>query len=450
MAEHPDKKELIHAASQHLWHNFGVEKDPSKTPTFLVRGEGVYVYDDEGRKYLDSFAGLLTTICGYNRPEVARAVQDQMKKLEFFPLGYDCILEPTVKLAKKLADITPGDLSVTFFVNDGSEACETALKMARNYFWVKGEKNRSKIIFRRGSYHGATGLALSATGLSGNREPYEPLAPGFTHVMHAQCYRCELKLSPATCKMACLKNLEQTILWERPESVAAIIMDPVPGSNTGFPVPPDGYMQGVRELCNKHGILLIFDEVQVGLGRTGKMFCCEHWGVTPDILCVAKGFSGGFLPIGAAITTTKIAEGFRSGGFRHVHTFAGHPVACASALAVIEIIEREGLVQKAAELGKYFKEKLEALYKYPVVGDARGIGTLWAVELVANRETREYLSPRGRLGGEINKQCRKAGMILRNNSDILVLAPAMSMTKDQADEMISILDGSIAAATKAG
>jgi adenosylmethionine-8-amino-7-oxononanoate aminotransferase len=447
MSEPLNKKGLVEAASKHLWHNFGVDKDPNKAPTLLVRGEGVYVYDSEGRRYFDSFAGLLTTICGYHRPEVAKAVQDQMAKLEFFPLGYDCILEPTVRLAEKIADIAPGDLAVTFFVNDGSEACETAIKMARNYFWVKGEKTRNKIIFRRGSYHGATGLALSATGLSGNREPYEPLAPGFIHVMPAQCYRCELKLDPRSCDLACLKNMEQTILWERPDSVAAVIMDPIPGSNTGFPVPPDGYIQGVRKLCDKHGILLIFDEVQVGFGRTGKMFCCENWDVTPDILCVAKGFSGGFLPIGATIATTKIAETFRAkGGFRHVHTFAGHPTACASALAVIEIIEREGLVQKAAELGAHFKEKLQTLYKYPVVGDIRGMGTLWAVELVANRETREYLSPRGRLGGLVNKHCRENGVILRNNADILVLAPALTITKAQADEMILLMDRALAKA----
>ncbi|MBM4050694.1 MAG: aspartate aminotransferase family protein, partial [Planctomycetes bacterium] len=443
------RQELIALASKHLWHNFGVAADPSKAPKLLVRGEGVYVYDDEGKRYLDSFAGLLTTICGYHRPEVHKAVQDQMAKLEFFPLGYDCVLEPIVRLAKKLADVTPGDLSVAFFVNDGSEACETAIKMARNYFFVKGERSRNKIIFRRGSYHGATGLALSATGLSGNREPYEPLAPGFTHVMHAQCYRCELKLNPASWQPACLQNLEQTILWERPESVAAVIMDPIPGSNTGFPVPPDGYLQGVRRLCDKHGILLIFDEVQVGFGRTGKWFACENWGVTPDFLCVAKGFSGGFLPIGACVTTEKIAETFRTkGGFRHVHTFAGHPVTCASALACIEIIEREGLVQKAAEMGKYLSEKLWALHrKHPIIGDVRGMGTLWAVEMVANRETREYLNPRGQMGKRVNDYCRANGMILRNNSDILVLAPALSITHAEADEMVGIMDQAVAAAT---
>jgi adenosylmethionine-8-amino-7-oxononanoate aminotransferase len=441
-----DVESLIEAASRHLWQNYFQGKTPSERPQVLVRGEGLYVYDSEGNRYLDTFASLLTTLCGHGRREVIEAVTEQMKKLAFFPGGYDCIMEPTVRLAAKLAEIAPGDLSVTFFVNDGSEACEAALKMARNYFWAKGEKARWKIIFRRGSYHGATLGALSATGLPGSRRPFEPLLPGFTHVMHARCYRCELDLNPASCGLACLKNLEKTIEWEGPEHVAAVIMDPIPGSNTGFPVPPDGYIAGVRELCDKHGILLIFDEVQVAFGRTGKWFCCEHWDVVPDIVAVAKGFSGGYLPLGAAIARKHIADTFRESGegFRHVHTYSGHATACAATLANIEIIEKEGLVERSAELGRYLKEKLEELYKHRIVGDVRGIGTLWAVELVADRDTRRPLSPPGRAGSHVNKRCREAGMILRNNGDILVMAPALVMTHEQADEMVRIVDEAIA------
>ena len=441
-----DADGLIESASRHLWQNYFHGKEPGKRPKVLVRGEGLYVYDSEGNRYLDTFASLLTTLCGHGRPEVIKAVNDQMEKLAFFPSGYDCIMEPTVRLAEKLADITPGDLSVTFFVNDGSEACEAAIKMARNYFWAKGEKARRKIIFRRYSYHGATLGGLSATGLASMREPFEPLVPGFTHVMPARCYRCELNLRPSSCGMICLKNLEATVEWEGPQSVAAVIMDPIPGSNTGFPVPPDGYIQGVRELCDRHGILLIFDEVQVGFGRTGKMFCCENWDVVPDIMAVAKGFSGGYLPLGAAIARKHIADTFRETGqgFRHVHTFSGHATACAATLANIEIIEKDGLVRRSAELGDYLEKKLAELYKHPIVGDVRGIGTLWAVELVADRDTRKPLSPPGRAGGYINSRCREAGMILRNNGDILVMAPALVMTNEQADEMIAIMDQAIA------
>ena len=449
MPEHRDAGELIEA-SRHLWQNYFPGRQPAKHPDVLVRGEGLYVYDANGNRYLDTFASLLTTLCGHGRPEVVKAVKDQMEKLSYFPGGQNFIVEPTVKLAKVLAEITPGDLSVTFFVNDGSEACEAAIKMARQYFWAKGEKTRRKIIFRRYSYHGATLGALSATGLPAMREPFEPLLPGFTHVMPAQCYRCELDLHPDSCGVACLKNLEATVRWEGPDAVAAILMDPIPGSNTGFPPPPDGYIEGVRELCDRYGILLIFDEVQVGFGRTGRMFCCENWGVTPDIMAVAKGFSGGYLPLGAAIATDRIAEAFRASdsGFRHVHTFSGHPVACAAALANLEIIRKEGLVRRAAGLGAYLKPKLEALHKYPIVGDVRGIGTLWAVELVANRQTREPLSPPGRAGAFISNACLESGLILRNNGDILVMAPALIMTDEQADEMTGTLDSAIAEAMK--
>ena len=448
MAQDLDVDGLIESASRHLWHNYFAGKTPAKRPQVLVRGEGLYVFDSEGKRYLDTFASLLTTLCGHGRPEVTEAVRRQMETLAFFPSGYDCIMEPTVRLAEKLAEVTPGDLSVTFFVNDGSEACETAIKMARNYFWVKGEKARRKIIFRRYSYHGATLGALSVSGLPGLREPFEPLVPGATHVMPARCYRCELKLDPSSCGMICLKNLEATIEWEGPSSVAAIIMDTIPGSNTGFPAPPDGYMQGVRKLCDKHGILLILDEIQVGFGRTGKWFACENWGITPDILAVAKGFTGGFLPLGAAVATKHIAETFRESGngFRHVHTFAGHATACAAALAHVKIIQREGLVQRSGELGQYLKKRLQELYKYPIVGDVRGMGTLWAVEMVKDRETREPLSPAGQVGSYVSTCCREAGMILRNNGDILVMAPALIMTNAQADEMVDGIDKAIAQA----
>ncbi len=446
MSDSLDVDQLIAAASRHLWQNYFVGTTPAERPTVLVRGEGLYVYDSDGNRYLDTFASLLTTLCGHGRPEVTEAVSRQMQTLAFFPGGYDCIMEPTVRLAEKLAQVTPGDLGVTFFVNDGSEATETAIKMARNYFWVKGEKARRKIIFRRYSYHGATLGALSATGLPGSRQPYEPLAPGFVSVMPARCYRCELNLRPESCKLACLRNLEATIEWEGPDTVAAVIMDPIPGSNTGFPSPPEGYIEGVRALCDKHGILLIFDEIQVGFGRTGKWFCCEHYGIEPDILCVAKGFSGGYLPLGAAIAQKHVADTFHKAkaGFRHVHTYSGHPTACAAALANVEIIEREGLVQRSAELGEYLRPKLEELYKHPIVGDVRGIGTLWAVELVADRESREPLSPAGNAGAAVKQWCREHGMILRNNGDILVMAPALVMTRDQADEMVAGLDAAIA------
>ena len=439
-----DTEDLM-AASRHLWQNYFQGAQPDKPPMTITHGDGLYVYDAEGNEYLDTFASLLTTLCGHGRAEVIDAVNEQMGKLAYFPGGQDTLIEPAARLAAKLAEIAPGALSISFLVNDGSEANEAAIKLARSYYWARGEKNRYKVIFRRGSYHGATLGALSATGLAGSREPYEPLLPGFTHAMPANCYRCELGLDPDTCALACLKNLASVLEWEGPQTVAAVIMDPIPGSNTGFPLPPDGYLQGVRDLCDRHGVLLIFDEIQTGFGRTGRMFACEHWNVTPDIMTVAKGFSGGYLPIGAAIATEEIAETIRNAGtgFRHVHTFSGHAAACAAALAHIEIIRNENLAQRAADLGAWFKRKLDELYRYPLVGNVRGLGTLWAVELVGDRETRAPLDPPGKAGRHIADFCRKAGMILRNNGDVLVLAPALVMTFAQADRMLNTLNDAI-------
>lgn len=441
-----DAEELLNQAARHLWQNHFAGRGAAGRPVVLVRGEGTHVYDSDGREYLDTFASLLTTLCGHGRPEVIAAVHDQMSRLAYFPGGYDCVVEPTVRLAAKLAEITPGDLSVSFLVGDGSEACETAIKMARQYHWARGEPARQKVIFRRYSYHGATLGALSATGLPALRRPFEPLLPGFTHVMPARCYRCELGLTPATCALACYRNLEAVIEWEGPETVAAVIMDTIPGSNTGFPPPPDGYLPRVRELCDRHGILLILDEIQVGFGRTGKMFACEHYGVAPDIMAVAKGFSGGYLPLGAAVATERVAAAFADSGFRHVFTYSGHPVACAAALANIEVIERSGLVARSAALGETLEARLSDLYRYDLVGDVRGMGTLWAIELVANRETRAPFAPAGRVGAFISRACREAGMILRNNGDLLVLAPALVITDAEVDQMLGQLDRQVAAA----
>ena len=439
-----ESEDLI-AESRHLWQSYFQGEQPDKPPMTITHGDGLYIYDAAGNEYLDTFASLLTTLCGHGRAEVIDAVNEQMRKLAYFPGGQDVLIEPAVRLAAKLAEIAPGRLSVSFLVNDGSEANEAAIKLARSFHWAKGEKNRYKVIFRRGSYHGATLGALSATGLAGTREPYEPLLPGFTHAMPANCYRCELGLDPDTCALACHKNLASILEWEGPRSVAAVIMDPIPGSNSGFPLPPDGYLQGVRELCDRHGVLLIFDEIQTGFGRTGRMFACENWGVTPDIMTVAKGFSGGYLPIGAAIATEEIAETIRKAGtgFHHIHTFSGHAAACAAAYAHIQIIQKENLVERAGDLGVHFKRRLDELYRYPLVGNVRGLGTLWAVELVGNRGTRAPLNPNGKVGSFVADFCRKAGMILRNNGDVLVLAPALVMTVEQADRMLNLLHEAI-------
>jgi len=278
------KKDAVDLIITHWASNEELAKDPK----IFVKGKGCYLYDIEGNKYLDTFASLLTTICGHGRDDVIEAATKQMRELEFFPNYHDTFTMPLIELARKLAEIAPGDLGVSFFVNSGSEANETAIKMAMQYHWERGEKTRKKIIARRYSYHGTTLGGISATGIPWFREMFEPLLPNIKFGMSAQCFHCELDLDQKTCGLVCLKSLKNLIEWEGPDSVAAIIMDPLPGSNIGYPLPPEGYLEGLREFCDKYGILMIFDEVQTGFGKTGKMFFCEHSGVTPDILTIGK------------------------------------------------------------------------------------------------------------------------------------------------------------------
>lgn len=438
-------------ALAHVIPHFADNVDLAKGPKVFVKGEGCYLYDIEGNRYLDTFASLLTTVCGHGREEIIKAAHEQMKKLEFFPNYHDTFTVPLIALANKLAQIAPGDLSVSFFVNSGSEANETALKMALQYHWERGERERKKIVGRRFSYHATTLGGTSVTGIPWFRECFEPLLPNARFAVSAQCAHCELDLHPSTCGIMCLKSLERLIEWEGPGTVAAVILDPLPGSNVGYPLPPDGYLEGLRAFCDKHGILIIYDEIQTGFGKTGKMFFCEHSGVYPDIMTIAKGFSGGYMPLGAVITTDEIAQVFRIPGaeFRSGSTFGGHTTACATTLANIDIIEKEGLAAKAAEDGKYLKSHFDQLAeKCPIIGDIRGIGMLWAIELVADRKTNTPLDTKLAVGTWIRDYCWQREMILRNNGDILVIAPALVITREQIDFMLNLVEEAIAGAMK--
>lgn len=429
-------------AAAHILTHFADQRSISADPKIFVRGEGSWLHDIDGHRYLDTFASLLTTIVGHGRPEIAEAVRDQMLRLEFFPNYVDTYTPPLIELALKLARLLPGELSVSFFVNSGSEANETAIKMAKQFFWQQGQRGRYKVLARRGSYHATTLGGTSATGIPWFREPFEPLLPGFVFAMPANCRKCELGLDPSSCGLACLKNLERIMEWENPETVAAVIIDPVPGSNTGYPLPPAGYLEGLRALCDRHGVLLIFDEVQTGFGKTGRWFACEHWGVTPDIMTLGKGLTGGYMPLGAAVTTPAVADVFRKPGaeLRSGSTYGGHTAACAATLASIGIIEREGLVARAAEKGALIEKRLlEIRDRCPIAGHAGGIGMLRALELSADRD-------RG-VGGWIRDYCWKKGMILRNNGDILVLAPALSMPDGDIELMLGLLEEALMAAS---
>lgn len=445
------KVALRRDALYHVIPHFASNESLARGPKIFVRGQGCYVYDLDGKKYFDSFATLLTTVCGHSRPEVTQAVREQMEMLEFFPNYVDSFTVPLVELARKLAEIMPGELSVSFFVNSGSEANETAMKMARQYHVQRGERHRFKFIGRRDSYHATTLGGSSVTGLTWFREYFEPLLPGCIFSPAARDHERPDGMTSAEYGRQCLEQLERLIVFEDPRTIAAMIMDPLPGSNTGYPLPPEGYLEGVRQLCDKHGILLIFDEVQTGFGKTGKWFFCEHDGVVPDIMTIGKGFTGGYIPLGAAVTTPIIAAEFRKGAgseLRSGSTYGGHTVACAATLANIAIIERENLVEHAAEMGAYFRQKLDAIsQKHAIVGQVRGIGLLWAIVLMADRATGRPLDPELGVGAWIQDWCYRNGMILRNNGEILVLAPSLIVSKEEINMVVDLIDRALGAAS---
>lgn len=436
-------------AKKHIIPHYAQNKELLKCPKIFTKGEGVFVEDIEGNRYIDSYASLLTTIVGHGRQEVIDAITEELKRLAFYPNFFDCFSLLQIQLAKKLEEIMPGDLSVTFFVNSGSEATETAIKMAKQYHWERGEKNRYKIISRKDSYHAMTLGGTSACGINWFREPFEPLMPGFLVAPHAHCQGCD-EGTEHQCDLSSLEAMKELIIWEHPDTVAAVILDPIPGSNSGYPLPPKGYLQGLRAFCDEHNILLIFDEVQTGFGKSGRMFACEHWEVVPDIIAIGKAFAGGYSPIAATVTTPRIHAEFSQPGheLRSGSTYGGHNAACAAAMKVIEIIQKENLVEKAVKTGKYIKDRLLEFKKYSIVGRVGGIGMLLAVNLMDDPETGKEFDKKLAVGNWVRDYCYKNGMIMRNNGDILVVAPAIVMNKKEADIMLDILEDGVAAGDK--
>lgn len=444
-----EKQALVKDAAKFILPHFASNELIAKEPKVFVKGEGCYLFDIDGKKYLDTFASLLTTICGHHQPEVDEAIRKQLEQLEFFPNYVDTFTPPLIELSRKLAEILPGDLSVSFYVNSGSEANETAIKAARQYHLEKGHPEKVKIFFRRFSYHGTTLGGSSATGLPWFREYFEPLLPGFIPTFSARCYDCELGLKPKTCGLKCLDLVEQQIAWEGARSIAGMIMDPIPGSNIGFPLPPSGYIERVREICDKNNMLLIFDEVQTGFGKTGKLFACEHWNVVPDIITLGKGFTGGYIPLAATVLRKPIARVFQKKGseLRSGSTYGGHTVGCAATLANINVILKNDLTGKAEKQGKYLVKGLESLKKkHSIVGDISGIGLLRAMFLKRDPSKGVNFTTEENVGGFIRSYCYEHGIILRNNGDILVFAPALIITKDQIDEVITVLNNALKAA----
>jgi adenosylmethionine-8-amino-7-oxononanoate aminotransferase len=434
--------DLQEQAKRHLWMHFtrmGSYAD-AEVPV-IVRGEGCYVYDEHGRRYLDGLSALYCVNIGHGRAELGEAAARQATELAFYT-NWSYAHPRSIELATRIAALAPGDLDRVFFTSGGSEAVETAWKLAKAYHAARGEPTRHKLVARKLAYHGTSMGALSATGLTALRQPFEPLTPGGIHVANTNSYHWPEDRDPLWAADA----IEEAIRFAGPETVAAVILEPVQNGGGCF-VPQDGYFQRVREICDRHGVLLISDEVICSWGRIGHWFGCERYDYLPDIITTAKGISSAYVPLGAVIAGEHIAEPFLHGKavFNHGFTFGGHPVACAVGLANIDVMEREDLCGHVRANERRLREVLESLRDLPIVGDVRGAGYFQAIELVKDRDTKETFNSeeseqllRGFLSGELYRR----GLICRTDDRgdaVVQFSPPLIAGEEQFEEIEAIL-----------
>jgi adenosylmethionine-8-amino-7-oxononanoate aminotransferase len=434
--------ELQELAKRHLWMHFtrmGGYADHDIP--IIVRGEGCYVYDDTGKRYLDGLSALFCVNAGHGREEIAEAAAKQIKELGFYT-NWSYAHPRSIELAAKIAELAPGDLNRVFFTSGGSESVEAAWKMAKAYHLLNGDARRTKLIARDLAYHGTTHGALTATGITSLRTEFEPLVPGGRHVPNTNTYH----LGPDKDPLFSAEAIDEMIEFEGSETVAAVILEPVQNAGGCF-TPPEGYFQKVREICDKHGVLLISDEVICSWGRLGYYFGHERFGYAPDIVTTAKGITSAYAPMGAVLATDKIAAPFMEGthSFNHGVTFGGHPVAAAIALANIEIFEREDLCGHVLEKEGEFRGMLEGLRELPIVGDVRGAGYFHAIELVKDKETRESFTDQESeelLRGFLSNALFDRGLICRaddRGDPVIQLSPPLIADSEQFEEIDGIL-----------
>ena len=437
--------ELQQLARRHLWMHFSRmgSYGPDHEIPVIARAEGCYVYDDHGNRYLDGLSGLFCVNAGHGRTEYGEAAARQIEELDFYTL-WSYAHPRAIELAARIATLAPGDLNRVFFTSGGSEAVESALKLSRNYHRALGKGQKHKVIAREVAYHGTSLGALSATGITDLRSQFEPLTPGGCHVPNTNIYRWPEEREPLWAADA----IEERIVFEGPETVAAVILEPVQNAGGCF-VPPDGYFQRVREICDRHDVLMISDEVICAWGRLGHWFGCERFDYQPDMITVAKGLTSAYAPMGAMIASDEVAAPFMEGNasFAHGFTFSGHPIAAAIAHANLDVFEREDLCGHVRAKEAEFRQTLESLHELPIVGDVRGAGYFQAIELVKDKETKESFDDeeserllRGFLSGELYKR----GLICRaddRGDPVIQLAPPLIADTEQFEEIHDVLRG---------
>jgi adenosylmethionine-8-amino-7-oxononanoate aminotransferase len=414
---------------------------------FLDRGEGIYLFDENGKRYIDGSSGAMVSNIGHSNSRVLAKMKAQMDKATF---GYRLHFRthPSEDLAAKTVQMTPEGLDRVFFVSGGSEAVESAVKLARQYALTQGQGTRHKVISRFPSYHGCTFGALDLTGYAPLREPFAPMMEGMPKVAAPMTYLDRDNLTEEARGLKYADLLRDKILAEGPDTVLAFLMEPVGGASTGALVAPDSYYTRVREICDEFGVLLIHDEVMTGAGRTGRFLASEHWGVTPDIVALSKGFGAGYAPLGAIVAGARLVEPvLDAGGFLHGFTYAGNPLACSAGLAVLEELEEQNLIENAARMGDVLMRELRALMdRYPFIGDVRGKGLLTAFEFVADRSSMEPLEPSLNAHDRLVELAYQRGLIIYSRrtrggtkGDHFLVAPPLIITEGQIGEMMTIL-----------
>ncbi len=423
----------------------------------ITHGKGIYLYDENGKRYIDAVGGALVNNLGNGVKEVAKAIEKWAEKVSFLHAS-QFTTRHMEEYAKKLCRVTPKGLNRVYFVSGGSEVVETAIKLARQHHWDSGRKSKHKIIYTIPSYHGSTIGALAITPKKSFREIFEVYLPKQPHIPSYFCYHCPYKKSYPGCGIKCAWELEKKIKQEKSNTVAAFIIEPIIGASAGAVVPPKEYFPIIRRICNKYNVLLIADEVMSGSGRSGKWFACQHFKVVPDILVTAKGISSGFVPFAAMFCTDKIFNAIKkgTGAFSHGSTYANNSLTTAVGSAVFDYVQKNHLVEKCAKSGKYLLSRLQELKKFDIIGDIRGKGLMTAVEFVKNRETKEPFPRSTHLAEKILRTAQKKGLILYFclgfvdgiNGDAVMVAPPYNVSKKEIDEIVRIFSETIEEVSK--
>ncbi len=418
----------------------------------ITHGKGIYLYDESGKEYIDACGGALVVNLGHGIKEIAKEIGRLAGRFSYLH-GSQFSTRDMEEYAKELHDIAPRELTRVFFVSGGSEAVETAVKLAKQYHYDLGNKNKYKVIYCNPAYHGSTALTLSLSTKMSFKKPQLPLVFDFPSIPAPFCYHCQLGKSYPECEIACAKALEGAIKKAGAENVSAFIAEPVIGSSAGAVVSPKEYFPIIRKICDKYNVLLILDEVMAGFGRTGKWFACQHWNFSPDIVTVGKGISGGFVPLAAVFCKEKIVEVIMkgSGSFLHGFTFVNNPLTTGTGRAVLKYMKSHDLVEKSAKMGKYLLSKLKSLNEIEIVGDVRGLGLMTAVEFVENKKTRQPFPKEMKLAIKIVQTAFKRGLNLYvatgfmedGSGDALMVAPPFIVTRKEVDRIVDIFRESI-------